>query len=104
MNCHEIWEYDDQRHIQKLVSLIALCDLCHHIKHLGRAHLLVWEGKLDRDLLSKHFIKVNKCDPADYEKYKRKVFDQYNERSDHRWTVDYGDYRKLLPGLDYDFS
>ena len=25
VECHEIWEYDDKEHIQKLIGMIALC-------------------------------------------------------------------------------
>jgi 5-methylcytosine-specific restriction endonuclease McrA len=47
LNCHEIWEYDDQKHIQKLIGFIALCDMCHHVKHIGKARVLADEGKLN---------------------------------------------------------
>jgi len=30
LNCHEIWDYDDETHIQTLTGFIALCNLCHH--------------------------------------------------------------------------
>ncbi len=35
LNCHEIWHYDDHNYVQKLEGFIALCGLCHHVKHLG---------------------------------------------------------------------
>src|ERR1035437_976435 len=37
VECHEIWEYDDVNHIQRLVKLISLCVHCHQVKHIGRA-------------------------------------------------------------------
>lgn len=33
---HEIWAYDDERQVQTLVGLIALCPTCHKAKHIGR--------------------------------------------------------------------
>ena len=35
MNLHEIWEYDDVNHVQKLEGFILLCKMCHHVKHIG---------------------------------------------------------------------
>ena len=35
VECHEIWEHDDERHIQYLKGTIALCPNCHMIKHTG---------------------------------------------------------------------
>jgi len=37
VECHEIWNYDDTRLIQKLDGLIALCPDCHEVKHIGLA-------------------------------------------------------------------
>jgi len=62
LNCHEIWEYDDKKHIQRLVGFIALCDMCHHVKHIGLAGILASEGKLDYEKVVEHFMKVNNCD------------------------------------------
>src|SRR5258708_31337818 len=50
LNCHEIWQYDGQRRAQKLIGFIALCDLCHHLKHIGLASHLLRQGKLDYEL------------------------------------------------------
>ena len=96
LNSHEIWEYDDLDHIQRLTGLIALCDLCHHVKHLGRANQLVEEGKLDRQEVVNHFLKVNNCDEEVYAVYTDKVFDQWEERSEHEWTVDFGQYEQFV--------
>jgi 5-methylcytosine-specific restriction endonuclease McrA len=35
MSLHEIWSYDDLKHVQKLNGFILLCSLCHHVKHIG---------------------------------------------------------------------
>lgn len=96
LNCHEIWEYDDKKHIQKLTGFIALCNFCHNIKNLGRSHLLIRIGRLNGDELVSHFQTVNECSRHDYNKYVSAVFDQYIERSSHEWTVDFGDYDELL--------
>lgn len=46
MNLHEIWNYDDKKHVQKLEGFILLCRMCHHVKHIGLAGILANQGKL----------------------------------------------------------
>jgi hypothetical protein len=55
VECHEEWELDYKKKIQKLVALQALCPNCHLVKHIGRA---AKTGKFERAF--KHFCKVNK--------------------------------------------
>lgn len=98
MNCHEIWEYDDRHHIQHLKGFISLCDLCHHCKHIGYAQILSNEGKLDFDDVVNHFLKVNKCSMREYEDYIGKMWEQWEERSNHSWKIDLGEYKSLVNG------
>ena len=37
VECHEIWHYDDDKYIQTLTGLTALCPDCHRVKHIGLA-------------------------------------------------------------------
>ena len=47
LNCHEIWKYEQRKRIQRLLGFIALCDLCHHVKHIGLAGILArFSGRL----------------------------------------------------------
>jgi hypothetical protein len=96
LNCHEIWEYDDINHIQKLKGFIALCDNCHMIKHIGFAGIQADKGLLDMDQLINHFIKVNNVNKEEFENHKEKSFKLWKERSTFDWTVDYGDWKNLL--------
>jgi hypothetical protein len=59
LECHEIWEYDDTRHVQTLKGFIALCKMCHHVKHIGLAGIKAKRGELDFDAVIEHFIKIN---------------------------------------------
>lgn len=59
VECHERWEYDERKRVQKLVGLIALCPRCHEVKHFGRA---VATGNEMRAL--EHFARVNDLTPA----------------------------------------
>lgn len=96
LNCHEIWEYDDQNHVQRLAGFISLCDLCHHVKHIGLAGILAERGELDYEIVVKHFMKVNDCDRKTFDQYMKKVFIQWDERSQYEWNVDLGDYKDLV--------
>ena len=96
LNCHELWQYDDERHIQRLAGFIALCDLCHHIKHFGLAGILAEEGKLDIEKVIEHFVKVNNCGRAEFEAHRRKAFEQWHERSQHQWHIDLGEYSNMV--------
>ena len=58
-NCHTIWEYDDQNHVQSLTGFIALCSRCRQVKDIELARTLADEGKLDYEDVVEHFMKVN---------------------------------------------
>jgi hypothetical protein len=96
LNCHEIWEYDDAAHMQTLRGFVALCSLCHHVKHLGYAETLADEGKLSMVSVMEHFMKVNKCDIKEYDRARTAAFKQWRERSKHEWTVVLGEYANLI--------
>lgn len=83
VECHEIWHYDDQNHIQRLDGLIALCPSCHLVKHLGYANV---SGK--RDDAIDQLIKVNNITMLEALHYIEDVFNLWRERSKHQWELD----------------
>jgi len=96
LHCHEIWEYDDGNHIQTLRGFIALCEMCHHVKHLGLAGILASEGKLNYDAVVAHFCRVNGCNRATFEAHRTAAFATWEKRSRHQWTVDLGEWASLI--------
>ena len=74
LHCHEVWRYDDTAHTQTLDGLLALCELCHHVKHIGHARLLAEQGRLDYERVVAHFLRVNGCDRATFEEFIRPLF------------------------------
>lgn len=83
VECHEVWEYDDEKKIQKLVKLISLCPMCHKCKHLGRSLYV------DRDeTVIDHFLTVNKISLEEALDYFKAVFKVYRVRSEHKWSTD----------------
>ena len=85
INCHEIWEYNDNDHIQKLNGFTALCDNCHMIKHIGFANLQASRGLLDMNKLIEHFMKVNNVSKDIFEKHYDESFKIWGERNKHEW-------------------
>ena len=83
VECHEIWQYDDQQKIQRLAGLIALCPKCHEVKHLGRAHIV---GKGEQ--AQQHLQQVNGWSRAETSQYISTVFTTWEERSTHQWQLD----------------
>jgi hypothetical protein len=90
LHCHEVWSYDEATHVQRLEGFQALCENCHHIKHLGYAGILASQGKLDYEALVAHFLRVNGCDRAAFQRHRDAAFAQWEERSRHEWTTDFG--------------
>lgn len=83
VECHEIWEYDDENKIQKLIGLISLCPICHQVKHIGRAiamkrHKIVYN----------QLIKVNKWTQQEVEQHVLASFELHKERSKFEWGLD----------------
>ena len=95
LSCHEIWEYHDQTHEQKLLGFIALCNWCHHVKHIGLAGILASRGELDYKKVVEHFMKVNQCDRATFDAHSEQAFRQWRERSQHNWHVSLGPWFEL---------
>lgn len=83
VECHEIWEYDDANHIQKLIGLISLCPICHQVKHIGRAIAI---GKQSECFLQ--LAKVNKWTTEQVQEHIIASFELHKERSRHKWTLD----------------
>lgn len=88
LHCHEVWDYDDEKHIQKLKGFIALCQLCHHVKHIGFAGIEASKGKLDIEKVIQHFMKVNNCDRITFDKHYKEAFEKWEERSHYDWDLD----------------
>ena len=89
LHCHEKWEYDDEKHEQKLVGFVALCKNCHMIKHAGFS-MYTQKGRelYDREELIRHFCKVNNCNKNDFIKHEDEAFRKWRERSGHNWKQD----------------
>jgi hypothetical protein len=89
LNCHEVWEYDNKNHVQKLAGFLALCSLCHAVKHLGFAGLAVSKHQGPAfEKLVKHFMKVNNCSRQDFLNHQKEAYQKFEQRSHFEWSLD----------------
>ncbi|MEK7165498.1 MAG: HNH endonuclease [Patescibacteria group bacterium] len=87
LHCHEVWEYDDEKYIQKLKGFIPLCMYCHSVKHIGMSGILANSSNLDLEALIAHFMKINGCDKITFINHRTESFLIWAERSKHEWTL-----------------
>ena len=90
LHCHETWEYDDEKKIQRLVGYKILCERCHLAHHLGFAQVT---GKLE--LTVKWICKVANLDEEEVWRLVKEAFREWAERSKYRWKIDYS-YEPLI--------
>jgi len=96
LECHERWVYDDTRHVQRLAGFMALCPLCHAVKHMGRSWNLARQGKLDFDELVRHFMSVNGVSRELFQFHYEEAFRVWRVRSRYPWKIDLGAWEALV--------
>ena len=83
VECHELWEYDDKKHIQRLAGVTAICPACHGCKHYGLSQLRGLE-----DECIKHLMKVNKMPLEAVMAMVHDAFEVWHKRSQYEWELD----------------
>lgn len=83
VECHEIWNYDDEKLTQKLIGMIALCPSCHEVKHIGYTEL---RGKIDE--ATAHLALVNGWKYSEAKRYIRSASETWSKRSKKDWELD----------------
>jgi hypothetical protein len=99
LSCHERWEYDDERGVQRLLGFVALCDRCHGVKHIGRVMRIATEDPRQAHLIEdsiEHFMRVNEVDLETFNAHKTESFALWRKRSCRAWTTDLGEYAQLV--------
>lgn len=91
LEAHEVWEYDDEKHIQKLKDIIAVCPACHGVIHIGRTALCGKEAEA-----KEHFMRVNGASESEYHAALGQANRIHAERSRHEWVTDISRLKDLL--------
>jgi hypothetical protein len=88
VECHEIWKYNDDNHLQILIGVIALCPYCHKTKHVGLAQI-----KNEEDIVIKQLMTVNNISRNDAKNYIQNSFNIWRERIiiSRNMAIDAGD-------------
>ena len=84
LEAHEQWSYDEEKGVQKLENIIAVCHDCHSVIHIGRTQLV---GDIER--AEKHYMKVNGVSYVEY------IKDLGKANEDHQYML-----RKYHEALD----
>jgi hypothetical protein len=83
---HEKWEFVEKPRsgIAILIGVDAICTICHSVQHWGRIQSLVAVGIMsaaDERRLVRHFMKVNRCKRATFERHVVRSFKDWHARS-----------------------
>lgn len=96
---HEIWEYQDDSHTQRLAGLTTLCPACHESTHLGHA---AQRGR-ERQALA-HLAQANGWDMDRTRHYVSREMQRVRERSGYTWTQDLSWLSERFPNLHFSRS
>ena len=91
LEAHEQWKYDDEKGVQRLKNIVAICRPCHEVVHIGRTQLMGRESEAEE-----HFMKVNGCSYADYRAALGEANAKHRERSQREWQLDISSLPKFL--------
>ena len=81
---HEKWSYDEQKALQKLEDVLALCHACHEVKHISRTQLV---GRGAEAMA--HFMRVNGCTQMQFHAALAEANEEYLRRNKvEGWTTD----------------
>lgn len=79
VECHEVWDFDDDTQTQTLKGLVSLCPPCHQVKHIALQILRDEWGWI------KHLQRVNDLSQSEAQIYVQDCLDLWKLRSQHRW-------------------
>ena len=84
LDAHEKWSYDEEKGVQKLEDVIAVCKDCHNAIHICRTQAV---GNAER--AEDHYMKVNGCSYAEMRADMGKA-NEINERRNkvNEWKQD----------------
>ena len=98
LELHEVWEYDEETCIQRLVELKMLCGKCHKVKHLNNFYQskVVKHGMLKSEItkqdLIDHFCKVNACSEEDFHHIEQEAFKTLRWLNKIKWKKDFSQF------------
>jgi hypothetical protein len=95
LDCHEVWSYDDERRVARLVGLKAICSACHLSTHMGRATSI---GRQDKAIA--HLMDVNGWTWQQARPYVGRAMHEWAMRSKNAWVLDVSDLPSIVQSLE----
>jgi len=92
---HEIWEYDDEKLVQRLAGFMTLCSLCHRVKHM-QGSLLRTGRDWNKICYIRKFMRINGISWGECKSYLEAKLREWGVRSTKNWTIDYGVFGKHI--------
>lgn len=83
IEAHERWHYDDDTKTQKLIRLVALCQMCHTTTHIGLATI---KGKRSEAL--EHLKKIRTFTQEEAVEHEKQAFKVWKDRNTIMWNLD----------------
>jgi hypothetical protein len=84
LDCHEAWKFSDKSRTQTLVSLMAICRLCHRAKHIGQQE---WAG-VNYDEAEMHLARVNGWTAKETREHVKREHAKHAARVNYFYDVD----------------
>lgn len=82
LEAHEVWVFDNVRHVQKLVDIVSACKLCHHTIHYDNFHSEKWKHK-------NYYMAINDCTNSTFERELKAAQDKADiGMEDNDWKLD----------------
>lgn len=92
LEAHERWSYDEEKGVQKLEGVIAVCRACHEVIHIGRTQLMGREKEA-----CAHFMEVNGCSYAEYRAALGRANEEHRRRNKvAEWKLDISALEEIL--------
>jgi len=82
LNCHELWDYDDDQGTATLVGLRIQCRNCDSAVHMGRAVRLGFGNAALGQL-----VKVNLIGAREAKMLYRSALDEWRRRNKKQWRI-----------------
>lgn len=83
VECHEVWEFDENKKTQKLVGMVSICPLCHKAKHIGLADKMGYGEQV-----RKHMAKYNRWSREQVDNYVAHAKQLVKRRSGTNYNLD----------------
>jgi 5-methylcytosine-specific restriction endonuclease McrA len=84
VHLHELWSFNEETKIQKLIGFECICTTCHSVHHWGYSQI----KNMDMNFLLIHACKVNKCSKNEFNEHIEESFRIWEKHSCIDWGID----------------